>query len=253
MEPTRDIDPGSQRARVVFLHGYPGRGADFTEIGKEIDADCEAFDMPWLDPDLGALSVAAIVAALVSALPPYPVHLVGHDLGAVIAWQLAHTHPTRVRSLSLISVPRLDRYVKALPRLHDEGYLRYREVLMVHDPRSALPNLETLTLDEASNEGLMLALAERRAQTNPSALLSLYRDLSFLSPKGRADIGVPPMLLLHGDQDPYFPKSLLAEAKSSKGDDVTVCTFKGGGHWLHLLDASATAQALKTFIEAQND
>src|SRR5699024_10065897 len=45
------------------------------------------------------------VVELIRQADAGPVHLVGHDWGAGVAWALAATHPDLLRSLTAVSVP----------------------------------------------------------------------------------------------------------------------------------------------------
>lgn len=47
----------------------------------------------------------ADAVAVLDALEVRSAHVVGHDWGAAVAWQLAARHPERVRTLTAVSVP----------------------------------------------------------------------------------------------------------------------------------------------------
>ncbi|WP_353843788.1 alpha/beta fold hydrolase, partial [Rhodococcus sp. (in: high G+C Gram-positive bacteria)] len=49
--------------------------------------------------------LVADVVGLLDALGLSDAHLVGHDWGSAVAWQVAGRHPNRIRSLTAISVP----------------------------------------------------------------------------------------------------------------------------------------------------
>jgi pimeloyl-ACP methyl ester carboxylesterase len=55
------------------------------------------------------------VAALVEEAGT-PVHLVGHDWGAAVAWAVAMTRPDLLRTLTAVSVPHPAAFMKAMPR-----------------------------------------------------------------------------------------------------------------------------------------
>jgi pimeloyl-ACP methyl ester carboxylesterase len=54
------------------------------------------------------------VAALIAELGDQPVHLVGHDWGAMAAWLTATRYPHRVASLTALSVPHPGAFLTAL-------------------------------------------------------------------------------------------------------------------------------------------
>ena len=68
------------------------------EAGTDKPAD--GYDLPTLAGDIVALSDATATAD-----SPNPVHLVGHDWGAAVAWSVAIGAPDRLASLTVISVP----------------------------------------------------------------------------------------------------------------------------------------------------
>lgn len=68
-------------------------------------ADVEDYRLPLLVGDaLGVLDALGVERA----------HVVGHDWGAAVAWQLGARHPTRVRTLTAVSVPHPSAFLLAL-------------------------------------------------------------------------------------------------------------------------------------------
>ena len=117
----RSGDPAAPT--VLLLHGFPQsahswRGvlphlADFHVLvpdqrgyspGARPD-EIEAYRIPRLVEDaLGLLDAFEVETA----------HVVGHDWGASIAWQLGARHPQRVRTLTAVSVPHPRAFMAAL-------------------------------------------------------------------------------------------------------------------------------------------
>jgi len=101
---------------VLLLHGFPQTSHSWrwiapglVEVGYRVvapnqrgyspggrPAGIEAYRLPALVDD--ALGVLDAIGARTA-------HVVGHDWGAAVAWQLAARHPDRVRSLTAVSVP----------------------------------------------------------------------------------------------------------------------------------------------------
>jgi pimeloyl-ACP methyl ester carboxylesterase len=101
---------------VVLLHGFPQRAASWDGVAARLHAE----GLRTVAPDQRGYSPGARprgrrpyavphlvgdVVALVDALDAGPVHLVGHDWGAAVAWAVAGTRPDRVRTLTTVSVP----------------------------------------------------------------------------------------------------------------------------------------------------
>jgi pimeloyl-ACP methyl ester carboxylesterase len=110
--------------RVVLLHGFPQRATCWEGVTRALNrwgyrtfAPDQRGYSPQARPRtrasyrLGAL--VEDVRALIGAVPG-PVHLVGHDWGAAVAWTLAAEHPAELRSLVSVSVPHPRAYVRSL-------------------------------------------------------------------------------------------------------------------------------------------
>ncbi len=103
---------------VLLLHGFPQTSRSWIRVLDQLeDTGCR-----FLAPDQRGYSpgarppqdsayagevLAADALAVAAALGHDTVHLVGHDWGASVAWQVAAHHPERVRSLTALSVPHL--------------------------------------------------------------------------------------------------------------------------------------------------
>ena len=112
---------------VLLLHGFP-QGAD-TWAGvaavlagegyRAIAPDQRGYSPGARPTEAVAYRVRELVAdalAVVDALvePGARVHVVGHDLGALVAWSLAARSPDRVRTLTAVSVPPAAAYRRAV-------------------------------------------------------------------------------------------------------------------------------------------
>lgn len=102
-------------APVVLLHGFPERATSWDGVvpalhraGLRTLAPDQRGYSPGARPrGRAAYALPQLVAdvdALVDAAGGGPVHLVGHDWGAVVAWAYAARHPDRVRTLGAVSV-----------------------------------------------------------------------------------------------------------------------------------------------------
>ncbi len=111
-----DYDEGPLEGDVVvLLHGFPERSSAWREIAPALHARgyrTVAMDQRGYSPgarptrrrDYKLSLLIDDVAALVERTDG-PVHVVGHDWGAVVAWGLATLRPELVRTLTAISVP----------------------------------------------------------------------------------------------------------------------------------------------------
>jgi pimeloyl-ACP methyl ester carboxylesterase len=137
---------------VLLLHGFPQTAhswrlvlpwlKDFRVIvpdqrGYSPGArplDVEAYRMPVLVADaLGVLDALGVEQA----------HVVGHDWGAAVAWQLGARHASRVKTLTAVCVPHPRAFIEALRTDDDQRrqslYMRdfakpgYDQVLLAND------------------------------------------------------------------------------------------------------------------------
>jgi pimeloyl-ACP methyl ester carboxylesterase len=101
---------------VVLLHGFPadracwdGVSAELTGAGyRTVAPDQRGYSAGARPPgrrDYSVAELAADVVAMADAAGLDRFHLVGHDWGAVVAWDLAGRLPGRVATLTAVSVP----------------------------------------------------------------------------------------------------------------------------------------------------
>ena len=101
---------------VMLLHGFPDSLHLWREVAPRLAAggyrvvafDQRGFGASDAPADRGCYHVDRLVEDVVGVLEALairePVHVVGHDWGAVVAWCLAMMHPGRLRSAVAISV-----------------------------------------------------------------------------------------------------------------------------------------------------
>ena len=106
---------------VLCLHGFPDDAQSFREqlpafaaAGyRTVSMSLRGYE-PGSQPDDGDYSLDAVagdVAAWVDELDLGPVHFVGHDWGAAVAYVAGAQYPDRFRSLTAMAVPHAGRFV----------------------------------------------------------------------------------------------------------------------------------------------
>jgi 4-alpha-glucanotransferase len=240
---------------VVFLHGFP----DFWySWRKQIPALAEA-GFRVVAPDLrgynesdkpegvGAYSIDRLiddVAGLIDHLGETSAHVVGHDWGGVIAWNLAMRKPAMVERLAILNAPHPRQYLRALPSrqalkswyvlffqlpwlpekvLSMRGFEPLRRVLSIASTESMGPaDLDEYVDAARRSHGLHYPLNYYRGLLRPGVLgmLTGVRPVT------------QPVLVLWGDND------VALEARTADPGpawaDVTMRHFEGAGHWVHL-------------------
>lgn len=109
---------------VVLLHGFPQRATSWAKVTPllwEAGFRTYAPDQRGYSPGARprgrraykATELVEDVAALIDRIDA-PVHLVGHDWGAAVAWTVAARHPDRLASLTTVSVGHSEAFLRAL-------------------------------------------------------------------------------------------------------------------------------------------
>lgn len=116
---------------VLLLHGFPQTSRSWRLVVPSLTAA----GLRVLAPDQRGYSPGARpqgpqhyrmpllvgdALAVLDALGVDRAHVVGHDWGAAVAWQLASRHPERVASLTAVSVPHPLAFAEALRRDPDQ-------------------------------------------------------------------------------------------------------------------------------------
>lgn len=109
------VDSGPLHGPVaVLLHGFPQRNTCWDGVRERLNGAAVrtlAPDQRGYSPGARpvgrrAYTVSQLVGDVLALLDDLsgPVHLVGHDWGATVAWALAAAHPDRLSSLTALSV-----------------------------------------------------------------------------------------------------------------------------------------------------
>jgi pimeloyl-ACP methyl ester carboxylesterase len=112
---------------VVLLHGFPQRATSWDRVVPFLHAagyrtivpDQRGYSRGARPRGRSSYRMRTLVGdtvALVAAAGGSPVHLVGHDWGAAVAWATAASRPDLVRTLTSVSVPHPGAFVRSLRR-----------------------------------------------------------------------------------------------------------------------------------------
>ena len=253
-------------APVVLLHGFPQHLSSWDLIAPVLH---EA-GLRTLAPDQRGYSpgarprptrayrlehLVADVEALVAALGQGPVHLVGHDWGAAVAWATALRRPHLVRSLTAVSVPHPSAFAHAV-RTSRQG--RKSWYMLAFQPRG----LAEALLDPARPAG-RARLAESLRGSGQSAERA-ERDVAFLASPGafRGAVswyrGVPheirrgagpvtcavPTAMVWGDRDPFCTRRPVEATAAYVQAPYRLDVLPGVGHWVPEQAPRALADAV---------
>ncbi len=242
---------------VILLHGFPQTSACWhgvvpvlAEAGHRVLAPDQRGYSPGARPDgvaaYHSAELTADVLGLADAVGADRFHLVGHDWGASIAWQLAARHGDRLLSLTALSVPHPLAYATVLaspatdqeqrssyfPMFREEGA---EEGLLADDATGLrmIYTLSGLTDEEAAPHFAALSTTEALG-----AALNWYRAAGGHLIDGLGPITVP-TLHVWSTEDP----ALGREGAEATGDHVDgpyrLVVLDGIDHWIpdHAPDA----------------
>ena len=110
---------------VVLLHGFPEQNTMWQPVISRLTAQgygCLAPLQRGYSPgarpprrrDYRISELAEDIRTLIDASGGSRVHLVGHDWGSTVAWQVAQQFPDRLLTLTALSVPHPGAFLKAM-------------------------------------------------------------------------------------------------------------------------------------------
>ena len=238
---------------VLLLHGFPEcwyswrmqlpalAAAGFRTVAP----DLRGYNLT--DKPAGGYNIEQLVddvVALAAALGEERAHVVGHDWGGIIAWQLAWRRPEFVRSLTIMNAPHPAAFGRFLRR-NIRQMLKSSYMFLFQIPR--LPEW-LLTRNRASAiAGAFVRSAGRPNVFSPDDL-EMYRE-AFLRPGAarstlayyrrairqgpaawpRGPILVP-TLVLWGEADPVLQKG-MNDRLTDWVKNLTYRPIPGCGHW----------------------
>jgi pimeloyl-ACP methyl ester carboxylesterase len=252
---------------VLFLHGFPQfwwawrqQLVDVADAGfRAVAVDLRGYGASDKPPrGYDAPNLAADIAQLVNSLGEGDAMVVGTDVGGLLAWTMAATHPRVVRSLAVIGAAHPLRLRRAIGRrgsqqrsastyaLRTFQIPRRPEALLARDARYVRQLFDTWTGPRWRGTPAYVADVERYAEAmriHPVAYCSseYFRWLvrSLARPDGRRyaeSLRTPitaPVLQLHGD----FDTCVLASTAQGSGQFVTGeyewRVLDGVGHFPH--------------------
>lgn len=262
---TIHVRSGGSGPAVVLLHGYGETGDMWAPLAVEL-----ARDHTVIVPDLRGLGLsskppggfdkktqAEDIAEVMTALNVAQADVVAHDIGNMVAFQLAALHPQRVRRLVLIDAP--------VPGVGPWDEI-LKNPLLWHfrfggpDMERLVAGRERIYLDRFWNEfsasPARFSEAARRHYASlyalPGAMHSGFAQFAafdqdaidnraFLA-QGRLKM---PILAVGGEKS--FGPTMAAVMRAA-GDDVTQGIVPDSGHWIMEENPSATIKLVRDFI-----
>lgn len=231
---------------VLALHGFPESAWEWQPVaellvrdGIRVVAPMQRGYSPGARPaeieDYAIEHLAEDVVSVAEQFDIGPIHLLGHDWGASVAWWLAAHQPHRLASLTAVSVPHLGAFADALAMDPDQqersAYFRLfrqpgkAEDVLLADGAHRLRAMFDEDVPAPLVEAHLKVLGDRAGLTGA---LNWYRAMRRYDVP---DVAVP-TTFIWGDQDVAIARSGAEATASRVTADYRFVPVPGGGHWL---------------------
>lgn len=242
------LDKGPREGEVVvLLHGWPQLNTCWNDVAAELNAAGYRTIAPnqrgFADGARPKRRYAYRMSQLVGDIEALiqeigqPVHLVGHDWGAAIAWATAMEHPAKIRTLTAISVPHPAAFIKAMPRgqIKDSWYMAAFTVPRVPerilgDPKRARRALQVKAkMPAEAFEAYLRDFASQPERMRAS--FGYYRALPFSNPRSLRKVAVP-TTYIWSDADVALGRVGADLCEDYVTADYRFEIIEGASHWL---------------------
>ena len=236
-------------AFILLLHGFPQHAGMWDRVApllhlegyQTIALDQRGYSPGARPEPVEAYAMANCVADALGVIDAVagggPVHVIGHDWGAMVAWHLASRYPQRIRTLTAVSVPHPLAFGNAIARDSDQqrrsAYIQLfrvkgkaEEVLLRNDAaalRAAFDGCPPERIDDYV-----------RPMRQPGALtgaLNWYRAMSRRDNEGLQVTDVP-TTFVWGDQDVAVGARAARDCAQYVSADYRFVPLTGISHWI---------------------
>ncbi len=262
---------GGHGPAILFLHGFPefwfawrAQLSEFVRTHRVFAIDLPGCNLSAPLPDVADYAlgpVAARIAALMRQISPdQRMSVVAHDLGGIIAWELAARHPALVERLVVINAPPAAVLARQLASDPDQreasAYMRAFRDPSIDEILSARGFAQLgRFLFEGARDPAAFTSADRKAYvaswSRPGGLrsaLNYYRAADFESAPTPPPVEAP-TLVIWGERDPYLLPGCL-EGIEAMGRDVTVRRVPDATHWVVREEGALVNACLRDFLES---
>lgn len=243
-------DDGPADGRVVVaLHGFPEDRhcwsaviPQLTAAGYRVLAPDQRGYSPGARPKgrrpYVLSELAADVLALADVAGAERFDVVGHDWGAVVAWELAARHPGRIRTMTSLTVPHpramRDAVLRSSQMLHS-WYMLFFQIPWLPEAVMRAAGFER-TAQGFERDGLDPDTARRYARRlgDPSEVtgpVNWYRALPLASRSPLPAVEVP-VLYVYADKDRYLTRYAAERTARYVTGPYRYEVLEGMSHWL---------------------
>lgn len=232
---------------VILLHGFPQRASSWNAVAQHLHTR----GLRTYAPDQRGYSPGARprtrwgyrgsqlrgdILALISAIGDGPVHLVGHDWGAAVAWSVAAHSPDRISSLTAVSVPHPGAFIRSM-FTSDQALKSYYMAVF------QLPVVPELALRHGPAAGWLrhAGMTREMVETFKTDIvdhgalnggLGWYRGLPFASPGELGGKITVPTTLVWSDDDIALGRKGAELTERYVSGPYEFEIFAGVSHWI---------------------
>lgn len=237
---------------VVLLHGFPEFWWSWRDQLKALSAagmwavapDMRGYNESDKPDGVGSYEVESLagdVAGLIRALGREKAIVVGHDWGAVVAWQFAQGHPELLERLAILNVPHPQVMLENLRRpkqMAKSWYIfffqlpRLPEIFVAKDDYAVARH--TFKVDGFDKETIEHYIDALRVPNALPSAINYYRASIRRGATGRlpAMRQIPQkVLVIWGDKDRYLGKE-MAEPPPKLVPNARVVHLPNATHWV---------------------
>lgn len=260
------IDSGPLEGEaVVLLHGFPETAQCWDQVRVQLNAagfrtfapNQRGYSLDARPEGRQAYRMQELLQDLDLLIDQInqPVHLVGHDWGAIVAWEYAMHYPKKLKNLVVLSVPHPGAFLRALlasDQLFKSYYIglfqlpKLPELLFEKFPKIGLGLLKNSGM---TKQQLEIFKTEMLEQDRLSYSLNWYRALPFNARFQRFDPVTIPTLFIGGTQD-----VAISDAGVKLNQRYVQAPYREvileANHWLPVQQAAVVSQLILEQIQA---
>jgi len=257
------FDNLNPRGDLLLLHGFPETSIMYeplidaaTGAGYRVVVPDQRGYSPGARPDERSAYEGSLLAADAMAIADEvgfnEFHLVGHDWGAAVGWQLAFDSADRLLSYTALSIPHIAAFGAALA---DDPEQQERSSYMAFFWLPWLPEQTFAVNDFATLRGLYVDHPAREQEeylavfSEPGAMTGALNWYRASADGGIGTMGnvTTPILFIWGNQDPAVGRAAV-EGQAAYIDGPLQEIELDTGHWLMATAAADVVPAVMTHI-----
>ena len=252
------IDTGSLNGQIfVLLHGFPETNKSWDETSKLLNQhgyrtlaiNQRGYSLsaqPLKRRDYRSQALVEDVNALLNIIQQ-PIYLVGHDWGAVVAWDVAQRYPEKIKHLITISVPHKAAFLRSMlssNQLLKSYYMglfqlpKIPELLFEKLPKIGLGLLKNSGMTDQQLKDFQQDIINQKRLT---PALNWYRALPFSSNRSLTQPIQVPTLFIWGKHD-----SAIGEKSVTLNKNYVQAPYKeiimDATHWIPVQNAKELSQ-----------